>query len=109
MYAPLQRLTQEERHARFILELLVDDPAGGGPALEQPDWPLLARLAQRHAVLVRVADRLGDLGVPVPPVFAAAAERERDRGRATLAVLRHVHAAGIRHRIAWLAPQVPRR
>src|SRR5207237_1362689 len=78
MTVPLQPLTQEERHARFILELLLDDPAGKGPALDGPDWPLLARLAQRHAVLVRVADRLVDLGVPVPPGFAAAAEWERD-------------------------------
>ena len=109
MTVPRNSLTHEERHARFILELLLDDAAGGGPALEQPDWPLLARLAERHAVLVRVADRLADLGVPVPPGFAAAAERERDRGRATLDVLRHVHAAGIRHRIAWMAPKFPQR
>ena len=109
MTAPVHPLTDEERHARFILELLLDDPAVGGPALERPDWPLLARLAQRHAVLVRVADGLAELGVPVPPEFAAAADRERDRGRATLEVLRHVHAAGERHRIAWMAPKVPQR
>src|SRR5207237_1001973 len=98
MTVPLQPLTQEEHHARFILELLLDDPAGRGPALEGPDWPLLARLAQRHAVLVRVADRLVDLGVPVPPGFAAAAEWERDRARATLDVLRLVQAACVRQR-----------
>ena len=109
MTVPLQPLTQEERHARFILELLVDDPAGKGPALDGPDWPLLARLAQRHAVLVRVADRLVDLGVPVPPGFAAAAEWERDRARATLDVLRLVQAACVRHRIAWMAPKVLQR
>ena len=102
-------LTDEERHARFILELLLDDPAGAGPALDEPDWALLGRLAQRHAVLVRVADRLADLGVPVPAGFAALAERERERGRATLELLRHVHAAGVRHRIAWMAPKVPQR
>lgn len=102
-------LTGEERHARFILELLLDDAAGGGPALDAPNWPLLARLAQRHAVLVRVADRLAELGVPVPPEFAALADRERERGRATLELLRQVHAASLRHRIAWMAPKVPQR
>jgi hypothetical protein len=102
-------LTHEERHARFVLELL-DDPGGqGGPALDAPDWPLLARLAQRHAVLIRVADRLADLGVPLPRDFVASAERERERSRATLDVLRHVQANSIRHRVAWMAPKVPQR
>jgi hypothetical protein len=106
MSAPLRSLTPAERHARFTLELLLDDTPG---PLEGADWQLLARLAQRHAVLVRVADRLAELGIPVPREFAAAAERERERARVTLDVLRHVQAACVRHRIAWMAPKVLQR
>src|SRR5207249_8250315 len=50
--APLNR---EERHAQFVLRLLLDEPL---PAwvLSDVDWDLLARLAERHAVLLRLAD-----------------------------------------------------
>src|SRR5712691_3174484 len=50
------QLTREERHGRLILEVLLGQPAWA--TLETVDWNLLARLGQRHAVLVRVADRL---------------------------------------------------
>lgn len=100
-------LSYEERHARFILELLVGDPAG--PALESPDWSVLGRLARAHGVLVRVADRLAALGVSGPPGFVAAAERERARARAAVEVLQHIHLACARHGIAWMVPKAIQR
>jgi glycosyltransferase involved in cell wall biosynthesis len=105
--ASMTPLTREERHAQFILELLIGQPAWA--ALETADWNLLARLGQRHAVLARVADRLAALGVPAPRRFAAAADEERRRARRALEVLRHVQAACERYGIPWMVPKALQR
>jgi len=103
----MTQLTREERHAQFILELLIGQPAWA--ALETANWSLLARLGQRHGVLARVADRLAVLGVPLPRPFVAAAEGERQRARRALEVLRHVQAACEQHGIPWMVPKALQR
>ena len=105
--ASMTQLTREERHARLILEVLLGQPTWA--TLETVDWNLLARLGQRHAVLVRVADRLAALGVQAPRRFVAAADAERRRACRVLEVLRHVQATCERHRIAWMVPKALQR
>jgi len=103
----MTQLTREERHARLMLEVLLGQPAWA--TLETADWNLLARLGQRHAVLVRLADRLAALGARAPRRFVAAADAERRRACRALEVLRHVQAACDRHRIAWMVPKALQR
>src|SRR6266571_2196038 len=105
--ASITQLTREERHARLILEVLLGQPTWA--TLETVDWNLFARLGQRHAVLVRVADRLAALGVQAPRRFVAAADAERRRACRVLEVLRHVQATCERHRIAWMVPKALQR
>lgn len=95
--------TSEQRHATFALRTLLDDavPPGAGAAL---DWPLLKRLAERNAVLVRLADRLECAGVELPPAFAAARSTARARGEGALEVIAALSAACARHGIAVLFP-----
>ena len=95
--------SNEERYARFILDMLRGAPPGGG--LERSDWSGLTRLALRHAVLARVSERLAAFGVTGSPGFAAAADRERERGRGAVEVLQHIQAACARHSIAWMVPK----
>jgi hypothetical protein len=95
--------TAEQRHATFVLRTLLDDqvPPGESAAL---DWPLLARLAERNAVLVRLADRLERGGVELPPAFAAARAAARARAEGALDVITAVSAACAHHGIAFLFP-----
>jgi Uncharacterised nucleotidyltransferase len=97
-------VAREERLAGLALGLLLGDRVSADE-LADVDWSLLAALAQQHAVLVRLADRLAAAGVHPPRRFAAPAERERARGRAALDVLAQIHAAGVRHGIEWLLPK----
>jgi len=64
-----------------------------------PHWDLLRRFARRGGVLVRVADRLAEIGVRPAPVFRASAELERRRVAAALALIQRVedacHEAGL--------------
>ena len=103
----MTQLTREERHARLILEVLLGQPAWA--TLETADWNLLTRLGQRHAVLVRVADRLAALGIRAPRRFVAAADAERRRACRALEVLRHVQAACEQRGIAWMVPKALQR
>jgi len=63
-----------------------------------PHWDLLRRFARRGGVLVRVADRLDEIGVRPAAVFRASAELERRRVAAALGLIQRVedacHAAG---------------
>src|SRR5256885_14213829 len=98
--ASMTQLTREERHARLILEVLLGQPTWA--TLETVDWNLLARLGQRHAVLVRVADRLAALGVQAPRRFVAAADAERRRAGRGLRGARRRPAAGGRDPGRWV-------
>jgi hypothetical protein len=94
--------TSEQRHATFVLRTLLDDVVG--PESTALDWPLLERLAERNAVLVRLADRLERGGVQLPPAFAAARAAARARAEVALDVIAAVSAACARHGIAFLFP-----
>jgi hypothetical protein len=95
--------TSEQRHAMFVLRTLLDDaiPPGESTALA---WPLLERLAERNAVLVRFADRLERGGVRLPPTFAAARDAACVRAAGALDVIAAISAACARQGIAFLFP-----
>lgn len=101
------RFTREERLGKLVLELLT----GGDtrPALDRADWRLLTSLAAGHAVLARLATRLGTLGVRAPRDFVSAAGAERARAAAMLDLLRHVQAAAARHGVTWMVPKALQR
>lgn len=58
-----------------------------------PHWDLLRRFARRGGVLVRVADRLEEIGVRPAAVFRASADLERRRVAAALALIHRVEQA----------------
>src|SRR5256886_3811734 len=73
--------TAEQQHAILALRLL-SDQGGARPPGITVDWPLLLALAQQNGVLVRLAEQLERGGLRPPAFFAAAAERQRERGGA---------------------------
>jgi hypothetical protein len=100
--------TGEERYADLVLKLLLGETVPAA-ALPSVDWRLLARLAERNTVLLRLAGRLAALGLQPPPAFTQAAEHERARARAALDALQRITAAGARHGVEWLVPKALQR
>jgi Uncharacterised nucleotidyltransferase len=100
-------LTREERLGKLVLELLTGGTTR--PELDRADWRLLTNLAGSHAVLARLATRLGTLGVRAPRDFVSAAGAERARAAAMLDLLRHLQATCARHAIAWMVPKALQR
>jgi hypothetical protein len=82
----------ERWHASWVLRLLLDTSAAADPT-GNVDWDVLLDMARTNSVLVRTAERLAALGVPVPGPFADAAARERQRVGSTLELVRHVSRA----------------
>jgi len=94
--------TSEQRHATLALQLLLDGGAAPTAAL---DWQLLRAVADRNAVLVRLDDQLERLALRPPRSFTVAADRERQRVRAALHVVREIGDRCARHGIAFLFPK----
>jgi hypothetical protein len=69
------------------LRLLVG-PAPAVTEFHTIDWSLLLRAARRGRVLVRVTNRLTDLGVRLPHRFAGAVADERQRSEAVRLIRR---------------------
>jgi len=100
--------TREERYAHLVLKLLLGE-AVPTAALAAVDWSLLARLAERNTVLIRLAERLAALGLRPPLAFTQAAAHERARARAALDVLQRIGAACAQHGVEWLVPKALQR
>lgn len=83
---------RETSRAAFALRLLLGERAAPG-AFETADWDELLSVARRGFVLVRLSNRLGELGVRPPACFEQAAERERRRAAAMFEVIRRVGRA----------------
>jgi hypothetical protein len=97
-------LTGAERHAQLVLRLLLGE-AVSAAALAAVSWTRLARLADRNAVVIRLAERLAALGLHPLPALAELVERERGRARAVLDLLPRLRQACARHDIPWLVPK----
>jgi hypothetical protein len=98
-------LTAERWHADLMLRLLLD---AGVPRTEvgAVDWTLFARLAQRNAVLLRLADALCRHGHRVPRGFAETVAQEERRVRDALALVAAIDAGCTRHAIPHVFPKV---
>ena len=80
-------MLDERAHASLVLQLLLD----AAPAADTPiAWGMLLPLARRNGVLIRVAERLGALGIDPPPAFADGVARERQRVREAFALVDRV-------------------
>jgi hypothetical protein len=95
--------TAEQRHATLALRLLLDE-AASPPGETSVDWHLLLTLARHNVVLVRLADRLARTALRPPALFTEAAERERERARAALAVIGQIAERCARHGVEFLFP-----
>ena len=87
-----------ERCATFALRVLAGVPAAPpGP----DEWPVVVTLARDNAVLLRLDRALAAAAIPVPAALNAAADAERQRVAAALALLqsvaRNCAAAGIEY------------
>ena len=76
----------------YALRLLLGGRADAR-ALGDDDWDELLGVARRNFVLVRLSDRLGELGVRPPDTFGEAAGRERRRAAAMLDIVGRVGRA----------------
>jgi len=90
----------EGAFAQLALQALLD--AAFVPASVAVDWGLWQRLAERNAVLVRLADRLARGPLHPPAAFHAATARERNRVRRICAVMGRVAEACDRRAIPHL-------
>ncbi|HEV3469108.1 MAG TPA: nucleotidyltransferase family protein [Pyrinomonadaceae bacterium] len=82
----------ETSHPAFALRLLLGGAAPAG-ALGAGGWEELLRVARRNFVLVRLSDRLGELGINPPAFFEEEAGRERQRAAAMLDIIGRVTRA----------------
>ncbi|HEV2704448.1 MAG TPA: nucleotidyltransferase family protein [Pyrinomonadaceae bacterium] len=88
-------------HAALALRLLSGE-ACDAQTVERIVWDELLRVARRNFVLVRLAERLSQLGVSAPASFTEAAEDERRRGAQMLAVIGRISRACEEQGIAYL-------
>lgn len=92
---------QETSPTVLALRLLLGE-APGARAFGADAWDGLLRAGRRNLVLVRLADRLGELGVRTPAFFEEAAGRERDRAGAMFEVIRRVGRACEERGVAYI-------
>jgi hypothetical protein len=83
---------RETSQTAFALRLLLGEPAAAD-SFDADAWDELLRVARRNFVLVRLSNRLGELGVPTPAFFEQAAARERQRAAAMFEVIGRVGRA----------------
>jgi hypothetical protein len=95
----------EADFASLVLRLLLDEEA---PLcdIDLPAWATLLRVAQRNAVLLRLAERLGRRRVPLPAFFADAVAHEQRRIRAAIEVIQTISRACAANGIDFLLPKV---
>jgi hypothetical protein len=87
----------ERAFAELVLRSLLD--AAFVPAPVAVDWEVWQRLAERNAVIVRLADRLAGGPLDPPAAFHAAAARERSRVRGVHTVIGRMAEACTRRAI----------
>ncbi len=93
-----------DRQATLALRVLLGETAPA-TAAPQADWNALTGLAERNAVLLRLADRFSDARQELPAFVQQAVAKERARVRAVLHLIGQVHDNCRRHGIAHLFPK----
>ena len=98
----------EAAQADQALRLLLDDPRADADDL---DWSVVRRVAQRHAVLVRLVESTARRDAPLPDPTRAAAGRARERTRNILDLAAQVgrvcQSHGIEHVFLKVVQQYP--
>ena len=95
----------EADYASLVLRLLLDGeaPLSG---IDAPAWAILLRVAQRNAVLLRLAECLDRQRVPLPAFFADAVGHEQRRSRAAIGVIQTISRVCAANGIDFLFPKV---
>jgi hypothetical protein len=99
-----QHARVEAGSAALVMRLLLDGEAPVSGA-DPPAWAVLLHVAERNAVLLRVAERLSQLRVPVPAFFAEAVTHEQRRSRAAIELIQTVSRVCAANVIDFLFPK----